>query len=124
MTGWGEVDEDSCRLRLAWSDKGQQGGPRACRCCPWPASSHAPKGRVQSPQPTPPSPEKNLAALSAPGGSNEGVRPANNPIARRDVRRYPCATEEPRDANSDHARSGGGSGALPRFEQRESRGLR
>src|SRR6516164_1675590 len=22
MTGWGEVDEDSCRLRLAWSDKG------------------------------------------------------------------------------------------------------
>jgi len=26
MTGWGEVDEDSCRLRLAWSDKGRHGG--------------------------------------------------------------------------------------------------
>ena len=26
MTGWGEVDEDSCRLRLAMADDGLNGG--------------------------------------------------------------------------------------------------
>src|SRR5262249_8187438 len=53
---------------------------------------------------SPPAPalaQKNFTASSPPAGSNEGVRPANNPIARRNVRRYPCAAEEPREAASD-----------------------
>src|SRR5262249_61561917 len=107
MTGWGEVEEDSCRLRLAWSDKGRQGGPRACRCCPFTESCKCGGGRKST--------QLFLEGWAGGRGGGGVWRPPGGGAARGSLASLLFSAPLPPAAGRGAVRGRGGTGAQVRW---------